>query len=66
MMRQLNGPPFYRLAASLEQASAALGITEPPAMIGFRGGEAQTAMEADAMSPENAEALVEALANDHL
>lgn len=66
MMRQLNGPPFYRLAASLEQAAAALGITEPPAMIGFREGETQLTVEGDSMSPENAEALVEALTADYL
>ena len=66
LMRQLNGPSFYRLAASLEQAAAALGIAEPPAMIGFREGEAQLTIEGDSLSPENAEALVEALVSNNL
>ena len=66
LMRELNGPPSYRIAAPFEEASAALGITEPPAMIGYRGGAAQSTIEGDALSPENAEALVRALVANHL
>jgi thiol-disulfide isomerase/thioredoxin len=66
IMGELNGPPFYRIAASLEEAAAALGIAEPPAMIGFRRGAAQSTIEGDSLSPEDAEALVEALVANHL
>lgn len=65
LMREANGPAFYRMAASLEEAAAALGISEPPALIGYRRGAAQSAIEGDSLSPENAAALVEALAADH-
>ena len=66
IMGELNGPPFYRIAASLEEAAAALGIAEPPAMIGFRRGAAQATIEGDSLSPEDAEALVQALVANHL
>jgi thiol-disulfide isomerase/thioredoxin len=66
LMREVNGPPFYRMAASLEEAAAALGIAEPPAMIGYRRGAMRSAIEGDSLSPENAAALVEALVADHL
>jgi hypothetical protein len=66
LMRELDGPPFYRIAASLEEAAAALGISEPPAMLGYRRGTAQATIEGDSLSPEGAEALVEALVANHL
>jgi thiol-disulfide isomerase/thioredoxin len=66
MMRQLNGPPFYRLAASLEQAAAALGISEPPALIVYIGGAAQATIEGGSLAPEDAEALVESLVSNQL
>ena len=66
LMREANGPPFYRIAASLEEAAATLGINEPPAMIGYSRGVAQSAIEGDSLSPENAAALIEALVADHL
>lgn len=66
LMRELNGPPFYRIAAPLEQAAAALGISEPPAMIVRRSDATQSTMEGDALSPEGADALVEALVTNHL
>ena len=66
LMRELNGPPFYRIAAPLEEASAALGISEPPAMIAYRRGVAQSTIEGDSMAPENAEALVQTLVADQL
>ena len=65
LMRELNGPPSYRIAAPLDEAAAALGISEPPAMISYRGGTTQSTIEGDWLSPEGAEALVETLvAND--
>jgi hypothetical protein len=66
LMRELDGPPFYRIAASLEEGAAALGIGGPPAMMGYRGGMAQSTIEGDSLSPENAEALIEALVADQL
>lgn len=66
LMRELNGPGYYRIAAPVEEAAAALGISEPPAMIGYRRGSAQSTIEGEMLSPENAEALVEALVGDHL
>lgn len=66
IMGELNGPPFYRIAASLEEAAAALGIMEPPAIIGFRPGAAPATIEGDSLSPEDAEALVQALVANHL
>jgi hypothetical protein len=64
LMREANGPSFYRMAASLEEATAALGIGEPPAMIGYRQGAVATAIEGNSLSPENAAELVEALVAD--
>lgn len=66
LMRELDGPPFYRIDAALEEAAAALGISEPPAIIGYRQGVAQATIEGDMLSPEDAEALVEALVGNHL
>ncbi len=66
LMRELDGPPFYRIAAPLEEAAAALGISEPPAMIVYRPAAVQTTIQGDLLSPENAEALVEALVANHL
>jgi hypothetical protein len=66
LMRELDGPPFYRIATPLEEAAAALGISEPPAMIGYRGGAAESTIEGASLSPEGAEALVQALVANHL
>jgi hypothetical protein len=35
-------------------------------MMGYRGGMAQSTIEGDSLSPENAEALIEALVADQL
>jgi hypothetical protein len=66
LMREVNGPSFYRIATPLEEAAGALGISEPPAMISYRGGVAQATIEGDSLSPEDAEALVEAFVGNHL
>lgn len=66
LMRELNGPSFYRIAVPLEEAAAALGISEPPALIGYWPGAAPSTIEGESLSPDGAEALVEALAANHL
>lgn len=66
LMRELNGPPSYRIAAPLEEAVAALGINEPPALIGYRHGAAVSMIEGESLSADDVDALVEALAADHL
>lgn len=66
LMDEANGPPFYRITSSLEEAAAALGISEPPAVIGYLRAAPQWAIEGESLSPENAAALVEALVADHL
>jgi len=66
LMRELNGPRYYRMTTSLEQAAAALRITEPPALMDFRGGAALSTIEGDSLSPESADALIEALVANHL
>ncbi len=66
LMRKANGPSFYRMAISLEEATAALGISEPPALICYRPGAVPSVIEGNSLSPENAVAFVEALVTDHL
>jgi hypothetical protein len=66
LMRELGGPPFYRIAVPLEEAAGALGISEPPALIGYRGGVPESAIEGETVSPEDADALVEALVANQL
>lgn len=66
LMRELNGPPFYRIAAPFEEAATLLGIGEPPALIGYRRGAVRLTMEGGSLSPDGAEALVERLAANHL
>jgi thiol-disulfide isomerase/thioredoxin len=66
LMQELGARSSYRIAAPLEEAVAALGVSEPPAIIGSSGGTVQSMVDGDALSPEDAAALIEALLADQL
>lgn len=66
LMREANGPPSYRMAVSLEEALGALGISEPPALVGYQQGAALEMIEGDALYPAAADAMVGDLAANHL
>ncbi len=69
IMREIEGPPFYRLALPLEQASALVGIQAPPAVLGFAPDGRRLVLEAgseeEVVAGEDIAGLVEQLvAND--
>lgn len=71
LMREVDGPPFYRLTAPLEQAAELLGIYEPPAILAYPGdGEPPFRLESgpseEAFSPEDAAALLDSLVFEDL
>lgn len=71
LMRELGGPPFFRLTTSLEDAAAQLGIQEPPTLQGYPVGESEAitldpTLDGMGVSPADAVALLERLLTENL
>jgi thiol-disulfide isomerase/thioredoxin len=71
LMHELNGPPFFRLTTSLEEAAEQLGIHELPTLRGYPVGESEPitldpALHGLGVSPADAVALLEQLLPENL